>query len=199
MVQEVIGNSIETLYEITPTNYLLRWAPVLSPAIVLFLFFINQLIDENKRRKEAKRILYYKIHLEPSLKELNAYFKHIDQLLLKGNTGIRTDTQKWSRTLVRIKQKIAVEDRMFVDFCLLILQPSYPHIYKDAIELLNLFKDEIYQILEFGDHGEASTYEAFRSVVRSDLIALLSSPVIAGPSLFRKRPRRYAYHSLIKQ
>ncbi len=50
MVQEVIGNSIETLYEITPTNYLLRWAPVLSPAIVLFLFFINQLIDENKRR-----------------------------------------------------------------------------------------------------------------------------------------------------
>lgn len=199
MVGEIFGNTVNIINESAKEDNFSKWAPILSPVIVLLIFLIGQVLDEGKRRKESQRLLYYKVHLEPSLSELNVFFNHIDALVLMRNGVVRSDTRNSARSLVRIKQKIADKEQIFVDSCLLVLKPAYPSVFEKAKGLLNLFKDQVYHILENGDNMDAFGYNSYRNGARSDLITLLSIPALGHTKKDFLTPKKYKYHSWIKQ
>lgn len=187
MLDEIVVTTITNnpAIDSVSKNEFIEWAPIISPSVVLLLFFIGQLFDSYKRRKESKRALYYKIHLEPAINELNEFFQAIDKLVLNSKGEVRGDTIKDPKTLVKIKKLIANKKRAFEDTTLFIIQPNYPQIYIDSADILNNFQDEIYEIIEKGEQDREMDYKSYRSMSRRDLLTTLSKPTIGTP-LFKK-------------
>lgn len=177
MLQEININTFIEEVQSPNTNIFQEWAPILSPSVVLLLFVLGQIIDSSKRRRESQRALYYKVYLEPSIEQLNLFFKEIDKLVLI-NGEVRRDTINNPKTLVKVKKSIGDKKRSFEDTCLLIVQPRYPIIFIDATDLLNTFQDDVYKILEEGGLNSGLDYKSHRSIIRRDIITVLSKPAV---------------------
>lgn len=172
---QITGNSQQDLF--------LKYIPIVSPAIILLVFIIGQFFDSYKRRKEARRAWYYKVHLEPSIVDLNSFFSTIDAIYSETVKPLRDSSDENSKAFVReimkIKKNVSEEKRNFEENTVLMIQPQYPKIFAKITELLNSFQDGFYELVEGGKTtGSGLDYTSLRNMHKRDILHYLSKPAI---------------------